>query len=35
MSRQLQVEERDAEAGYGPNDLVERREAAPMSNETV
>src|SRR5580704_15854042 len=33
LGRQLQVEERDAEAGYGPNDEVERRGAAPAPNE--
>jgi hypothetical protein len=33
MGRQLQVEERGAEAGYGPNDEVERRGVATTTNE--
>ena len=32
MCRQLQVEERLGEAGYGPNDEVERRGVSPTSN---
>jgi hypothetical protein len=35
MGPQLQVEERGAEAGYGPNDEVERRGSALPTNEVA